>query len=265
MSLVCRDLSFSYAASARGTGARHVLHAVSATFAPGRVTAIIGPNGCGKSTLLKLMLGLLTPDAGTITLGNEPVAHLPRDRRARALVYLPQSSSLAFSYTAAQVVAMGRLVEGASAADAAIHSALSRVAMADRADDPMEHLSAGQRQRVTLARALGQIGLACDGPRAMLCDEPVSAMDPRHAQQSLAILRDLARTTPDIAVVVVLHDLTAALHWADDVLALGADGRVAAAGPAVEVLTPATLSRLFKVGCAVIEGGGRRAIVFGGG
>jgi len=249
MTLACTDVRFSYPAARHA--AREVLRSVSVSLAPARVTAIIGPNGCGKSTLLKLLLGLLAPASGTVTLGRQPLAALTHAQRVRNLVYVPQQSSLAFSYSAAEVVAMGRLVEGASASHHSVQRALERVGMADRAADPVAHLSAGQRQRVTLARALAQIELASDGPRAMLCDEPVSAMDPRHAIEAMHVVREVARG--GVAVGVVLHDLSAALRFADDAIALGEDGRVLAAGSAGQVLVPRVLEQLFGIGFEVVQ------------
>lgn len=258
MTLACNDVRFSYPA-ARGA-AREVLRGVTVSLAPARVTAIIGPNGCGKSTLLKVLLGLLAPATGTVTLGQRSLDALSQGQRVRNLVYVPQQTSLAFSYSAAEVVAMGRLIEGASASHESVRRALDRVGMADRAADPVAHLSAGQRQRVTLARALAQIELASDGARAMLCDEPVSAMDPRHAMEAMEIVRGVAAA--GVAVGVVLHDLSAALRFADDAIALGEDGRVLAAGPVGQVLVPQVLERLFGIGFEVLStASGRRAVV----
>jgi iron complex transport system ATP-binding protein len=157
---------------------------------------------------------------------------------------------------------MGRLVEGGSGSAEAVDAALARVDMLAQADVPFAHLSAGQRQRVTLARALAQLELACEGTRVLLCDEPVSAMDPRHALEAMSLLRDLA-VRKGVAVGVVLHDLSAALRFADDAVALGADGRVLAAGLAAEVLRAEVLERLFGVAFVVVQQPGVRAVVVG--
>lgn len=259
-------MSFAYPASGRttrgGGAAAPVLAGVSLRLAPGRLTAIIGPNAAGKSTLLKLLLGLLQPKAGRVELDGAGLEAMSHAQRVRALAYVPQSSSLAFSYATRDVVAMGRLVEGGSGSAEAVDAALARVDMLAQADVPFAHLSAGQRQRVTLARALVQLELACEGTRVLLCDEPVSAMDPRHALEAMSLLRDLA-VRKGVAVGVVLHDLSAALRFADDAVALGADGRVLAAGLAAEVLRAEVLERLFGVAFVVVQQPGVRAVVVG--
>ncbi|MFO0859464.1 MAG: ABC transporter ATP-binding protein [Phycisphaerales bacterium] len=221
-----------------------VLRAAHASFAPGRVTALVGPNGSGKSTMLRLLAALREPASGSVTLDGAVVACLPRQERVRRLVYVPQQSSVAFDYTCAQIVAMGAHAAGRS--DAGVESLLAEVGLGDRASDLFATLSAGQQQRVTLARALAQLGPADGSHRFLLADEPVSAMDPRHAVQSLELIRALAAR--GIGAVCVLHDLSMALRVCDDVVMLGDSGRVVAAGPVREVLTAPRLSALYGIG-----------------
>lgn len=314
--LAAVDVTFAY-----GSGPP-VLAGLTADFRAGAVTAIIGPNGCGKSTLLRLLLGLLTPQSGRIILDDidsasaspmpetdfQPspgggrartvassedtprtraavgdVTALDRRTRARRLVYLPQASELAFAFTTAQAVALGRYARASAASshatsESSVLRALDAVGLRARANDPVGVLSAGQRQRVTLARALAQLdvwpaphpgpttpaipipiipapappdGMMLPPPatpgagRYLLADEPVSALDPAHALAALNLLRAVARA--GVGVVMVIHDLSLALHAADDVLLLNADGSVNAAGPARTILTPARLAAVFNV------------------
>jgi iron complex transport system ATP-binding protein len=132
---------------------------------------------------------------------------------------------------------------------------LTAVELADRAREPFADLSIGQQQRAALARALAQLDQTPEKqggnqpetpPRYLIADEPVSAMDPRHALAALSLLRHLAHHAA-IGVVVVLHDLTAARALADDAVLLDESGRLAAQGPAAEVLTPAALRPVFGV------------------
>ncbi len=221
-----------------------MLRGVSAAFAPGKVTAIIGPNGAGKSTLLKLLAGLREPASGRVLLGTDGVTSLPLRTRARRLVYLPQQSSVAFDYTAGEVVAMGEFAHEHSTAGA--DSALREVGLGARAADPFRTLSAGQQQRVGLARSLAQIGArGSSEARFLLADEPVSAMDPHHAIATMTILHELA--TDGIGVVVVLHDLSLALRFADEATLLDANGRVHARGNVSEVLTTDALGSIFEM------------------
>lgn len=224
---------------------RPVLRGVSVILPPGKLVAIIGPNGAGKSTLLRLLAGLRRPQTGEALYNEESIAAIPDRERARKLVYLPQQSSVAFDYTVEEVVAMGRYSHGSQMSEAA-EASLRTVGLFDRAGDPFHILSAGQQQRVNLARAIAQLGFSqSKEERYLLADEPVSAMDPHYALASMLLLRELA--SRGIGVAVVLHDLSLALRFADEVVLLDPEGRVHSYGATGEVLTPAALKAIFEV------------------
>ncbi|GMV26364.1 MAG: ABC transporter ATP-binding protein [Phycisphaerae bacterium] len=253
-----------------GTGrrARRVLSGVTVEFKPGRVTAIIGPNGAGKSTLLRTAQGLVSRQEGRVELDGVAVEHIRGKDRARRLVYVPQRSGAAFAFTAGDIVRMGLHAAGGArlgtASDAAV-LALATVELADRLHDPVGELSAGQQQRVTIARALVQVEAGLREHAAepsntrktvvVLADEPVSAMDPRHAMSTLRLLKALAGA--GAAVAVVLHDLSLAASVADDAVALGAGGRIVATGTSEAVFVPEVLGALMGIGFArvAIPGG----------
>ncbi len=257
MTLTATNLTFAYRHS---RAARHVFENLSATFEPGLVTAVLGPNGSGKSTLLRCLLGLLTPQHGRVTLGERTVHDLSEPERARAMAYVPQRPSAALGFTVADVASLGPglRTSGPRARAAAMH-ALAALDLADRADEPFAELSHGQQQRAVLARALAQLDTARasksgdsagsqpapPAPLALLADEPTSAMDPRHAIDAMGVLR--AQAGLGCIVVVVLHDLTAALRSADRVLLLDEQGRVAATGPPVEALSPEMLREVYRL------------------
>ncbi len=236
---------------------RPVLRALTATFNPGTLTAIIGPNGAGKTTLLRALLGVLVPSSGKVTLGDADVHAMHATRRARSIVYVPQRSSLAFAYSARAVVAMGLYAEGTRAGQSIVDAALRRVGLAKAAESPFATLSAGQQQRVTMARSLAQLSLSTENPgaRALLADEPVASMDPKHSLSTMAELRRVA--AEGVAVVVAMHDLSSVIRDADRVLVIGASGTKIAEGPTVETLTPGALGEAFGVPFRAIESGGR--------
>lgn len=230
----------------------NVLHDVSCQLHAGRVTIIAGPNGAGKSTLLRVLLGVLAPSAGSITLDDAPLATIAAPLRARHLAYMPQRSSVAFAFSVQEVVAFGALNASPAQARAIALECLTQVGLADRASEPFASLSVGQQQRATLARALAQLRINPPaGTRALLADEPLSAQDPASALRMCELLVDLARSQR-LAVVCVMHDLSLARRIADDAVLLTCDGRVAAAGPANEVMTPPNLATVFGVRFAEI-------------
>ncbi|HZW05750.1 MAG TPA: ATP-binding cassette domain-containing protein [Phycisphaerales bacterium] len=252
------DLHFAY----RGKGAasrREVVRGVSLKLPAGSVTAVLGPNGAGKSTLLRLLLGTLTPAAGVVRLGAAELQSVPVWRRAAAVAYIGQRSTLAGPMTVRRVVELGRYAVGAS--DAAVDRAMERAGVGGLAGAVFDTLSAGQQQRVALARAAAQL----DGPgdaalaKTLLADEPVSAMDPRHALEALTLLRSLA--SGGVAVCVVLHDLTLALRFADAALLMDEHGSPVATGPAADVLRPEVLAPAYGVAFEVLNGSGGGAVV----
>jgi iron complex transport system ATP-binding protein len=232
-----------------------VVRGVSLSLRPGTVTAVLGPNGAGKSTLLRLLLGTLRSSAGRVTLGEREVTAIEPWERAAAVAYIGQRTALAGPTTVRRLVALGRHAVGAS--DQAVEKAMERAGVAEFAARTFDTLSAGQQQRVSVARALAQLDVT-PGPlgRTLLADEPVSAMDPRHAAEALALLRSLA--AGGVAVAVVLHDLTLALRYTDAAVLMDERGSLAAAGTTAAVLTPEVLGPVYGVGFEVVGG---RAVV----
>jgi zinc transport system ATP-binding protein len=177
-----------------------VLH--DATFGVGEreIVCIVGPNGSGKTTLLRLILGLVKPRQGTVSVFGEP------PQRVRHLVgYVPQQTLYdpEFPVNVLDVVLMGRLgrtLTGAYSAQdrAAAHQALAEVGLADMVSRPFAALSGGQRQRVLIAR-----GLVCS-PRLLLLDEPTSNVDQSTTQKLYQVLKDLSTR---MTVVFVSHDV----------------------------------------------------------
>jgi iron complex transport system ATP-binding protein len=221
-----------------------VVQAVTAGLAPGRLTALVGPNAAGKSTLLKLMLGQLAATQGQVWLADQPIDQLTAGQRARQLSYLPQGGSVSFGFTVREVVAMGRFAAGRGdgVGDDPVASAIKACDLEGVADRPFTQLSGGQQQRVVLARAIAQ---AQGGGRVVLADEPASHMDLWHVHHTMQLLRAL--THDGLAVLAVVHDLNLAARYADDVW-LMRQGRLVADGPWHEVLRADVLAPIYGVG-----------------
>jgi len=230
-----------------------VLDRLTIEFAPGSLTAVLGPNAAGKSTLLRLLLGTLTASAGTVTLGGVAVRGMSPALRAGRIAYIPQAPSLAEELSVRSVVELGRLRRGESAAS--VERAMERAELSSLGETPFAELSAGQQQRVSLARVLAQLDATL--PPAMetviLADEPLSAMDPRHAVRCLSCLAGEARAGR--TVLVVLHDLSLAARMCDRVLLLRADGTCLAHGATGLVITDSNLSEAFQTSMRVHRDG----------
>lgn len=237
MTLVAESIAYGYARQQR------VLHDVSCTIEPNRITAIVGPNGAGKSTLLRLLAGVARPWDGIVQWGGASIHDMTASARARLIAFVTQRPTVAGPFTVEQVVRFGRFA--GSRDEAAIDRAIVSFELDDLRHRVIHELSVGQQQRVAMARACAQLasgGAGDTAHRCLLADEPLGAMDPRFASLTMARLRDLSRD--GVAVLVAMHDLTMALNWSDDVILLH-EGTIHAAGPTRDVLQPETLSTVF--------------------
>ncbi|AWK85395.1 heme ABC transporter ATP-binding protein [Azospirillum thermophilum] len=230
-------------------GHRLILDRVCAVVRPGRLLAILGPNGAGKSTLLGMLAGETAPSGGTVLIGGRPADGWSTRELARYRAVMPQAAGADAEFLTEEVVALGRLPFARTTAaldDAqAVAEAIAAAGAGPLAGRRYGALSGGERQRVQWARVLAQLWSRDAGHgRAVLLDEPTSAMDLRHQGALLAEARRLARR--GVAVAAVLHDLNLAAAHADDVLLLSG-GRLVASGPAEDLLAPEPLSACYGV------------------
>lgn len=219
-------------------GAITALHEVSATLQPGRVTVVVGPNAAGKTTLLRCMIGAQHPSAGRVRMDGRSIRRISARRLATRIAYVAQRSAVSAAFTVEEVVALGRYALPPD--DTAVRDAMRRMDVHELADRIVPTLSAGQQQRVAVARALAQ--LQPDG--ILLMDEPTAALDLKHALRCIDVARALADR--GATVVLSLHDLTLAAAAADDVLVLH-DGQLVEHGGKSQVMTPDVLERVFGV------------------
>jgi putative ABC transport system ATP-binding protein len=204
-----------------GDGAVTALDAVSAAFARGTFTAVMGPSGSGKSTFLQCAAGLDRPTSGSVLLGGTELTGLSERRltllRRDRVGFVFQAFNLLPSLTAEQNVALPLRLSGRRPPRGRVREVLGRVGLADRARHRPTELSGGQQQRVALARAL------VTRPEVLFADEPTGALDSHTGREVLTLLRGMVDVDGQ-TVVMVTHDPVAAAR-ADRVLFL-ADGRV---------------------------------------
>ena len=222
--LSAADVSFAY-------GAEMVLERVSLEVRAGEFAALAGPNGSGKSTLLRILLGLLAPRSGAVTV----FGTAPHDLHDRWRVgYVPQRTRIApdLPATVAEVVATGRLAKQGwwhrrRAADRdAVDHALESVALADHRSRKLTELSGGQQQRALIARALAA------EPELLVLDEPIAGVDVESQQLFRDSLVHLVQEH-HAAVLLVSHELGAVADDLDHVIVL--KRRVLFDGPPAEL------------------------------
>jgi len=231
-----RNVDFAYAMTP-------VVNAVSLALPRGAVGALIGANGSGKSTLIRLLAGLLTPSSGQVFIDDVPLTNVPLRERAKRIAYVPQSTTMVFPFTALEVVLTGRSpysgrfsFERADDKQIAL-AALDVLDAAHLAHRPVTELSGGERQLVTVARALAQ------EPDVLLLDEPASALDLKHRTQLARALRRLSDER-GIAALTITHDLMLLDSVADVVFAMKC-GRIVGAGRPETVLVENVLSDVY--------------------
>ncbi|HTR88117.1 MAG TPA: oligopeptide/dipeptide ABC transporter ATP-binding protein [Reyranella sp.] len=189
---------------------------VSFSVPPGGVLGVVGESGCGKSTLARLILGLLTPDSGDITVEGQRLLDLDRKARARLIqpVFQDPFSSLNPLAKVRDIVAMPLVAQGnLGRADIArrVDEMLARVGLtAEMGRRLPAELSGGQRQRVAIARALVL------RPRIVVCDEPTSALDVSVQAQILNLLAEL-RHDLGLTYLFISHNLAVVEHVASEV------------------------------------------------
>ncbi|HEX6235616.1 MAG TPA: ABC transporter ATP-binding protein, partial [Acidimicrobiales bacterium] len=248
---------------------------------PGEVVGLVGPNGSGKTTLVRVASRALRPRSGRVLVEGRDPYRVGAREAARLLAVVPQDVVPAFSFTALEMVLMGRTPHrsawgGGGPEDwGRARAAMAVTRVQHLADRPIEELSGGERRRVVLAQALAQ-----DAP-VLLLDEPTTHLDVRHVLDLLGIVRGLA-TREGRAILTILHDLSLAASACDRLVVIDG-GVVVADGAPDAVVTPGLLRGVYGVEADVdvdpatgrptvrlepavarAPSGGRRAHVVGG-
>ena len=197
---------------------RHVVACDDVSFSvpEGGVLGVVGESGCGKSTLARLILGLLSPDAGEIAVEGQRVVAMDRKARARLIqpVFQDPFSSLNPTTRVRDIVAMPLIAQGTferAAIARTVDEMLERVGLSREQSVRLPaELSGGQRQRIAIARALVL------RPRIVVCDEPTSALDVSVQAQILNLLAELRREF-SLTYLFISHNLAVVEHVASDV------------------------------------------------
>ncbi len=231
---------------------------VSLSIPAGGVTALVGPNGAGKSTLLVMIGRLLGMDAGTIEVAGYDVARTHSADLAKILSVLRQENHFVTRLTVRQLVGFGRFPHSKGRLTIEDEQIISRsidfLDLAHLEGRYLDELSGGQRQRAYVAMVLAQ------DTEYLLLDEPLNNLDMQHSVQMMQLLRraaaELGRT-----VVIVLHDINFAGHYADHICAVK-DGRVVSFGSPQEMMRDEVLTDIFDTEVRVVDGPRGRIAVY---
>lgn len=221
-----------------------VLNGLSFDVGDGELLAVLGPNGSGKSTLIKIIVGILSPEGGSVSIGGRNLASMSRRESARLVGYVAQDSAVRFPLTAMELVLQGRFAQGRligfeSERDVKeAEWAMEATETSEFAARPLDELSGGERQRVMLARALAV------RPKVLVLDEPVANLDISHQVKMLGLVRRLTRET-GMSAIVVTHEVNLASDFATSALLLKS-GEMIAFGAPKQVMTERLLREVFE-------------------
>jgi iron complex transport system ATP-binding protein len=239
MSIIsAENINFSYTA-------KPVMANLSFTIDEAQIVAIIGPNGSGKTTLLKIINNTLAPDSGKMLIDGKDTGKWSQREIARKIAIVPQETAAIFPFYAEEIVLMGRFphLNNYRFEDKKdyriVHEAMEKTDTLAVASRRFNELSAGERQRVLIARALAQ------EPKVLLLDESTVFLDLKHQAQFLALLRQL-NTAQQLTVVFVTHDINLAAQNADRIILLDS-GKIYAIGKPSEVISAANIKEVYDV------------------
>ncbi len=241
--LKIQSLSVSY-------GSRQILHDISLNVQSGEVLALIGPNGAGKSTLIRAASGVI-PYTGHVRTNGDDFASLTSMQRAKYIATVPQAVSLPPAYTVWETVLLGRtpylgfLGQPSKKDEEIARQSLQRVSALQFMDRRVGELSGGEQQRILLARAL------CQSTPILLLDEPTAHLDLQYQVGLLELVTELAHKD-NLAVLVALHDLNLAAHYADRI-ALMVAGEIKAEGQPKQVLRSELIAEAYCLPVQVVK------------
>lgn len=245
------NLEFSYSSTP-------VLQDLTVDLSGPQLVAILGPNGVGKSTLLHCINKILHPVKGTVLVNEVDVEEYNTHKLSQIIGYVPYSSTDTFPMTVIDTVLIGRHPHSRWKFNDhdldIVYSVLELLDIQDLAMRPFNELSAGQHQKVMLARGLAQ------EPEILLLDEPTSNLDIKHQIEVMKILKQLSLKR-NMLVVIICHDINISAKYADKIIML-ADGTIHAVGTPSEVITEKNILEVYGVESTVIDDAGNPHALF---
>ncbi len=237
-----------------------VLHDINLKINEPGLLCIIGPNGVGKSTMVKCMNKLLIPSKGSVTLDDRNVRSYSLKELSKTIGFVPATSSDNFSMTVIDTVLMGRHPHqkvGSEKNDMHIvYQVLDDLKITHLALRNYNELSAGQHQKVSIARGLAQ------EPDILILDEPTANLDVRHQVQVIELLLRLSHER-GMTVVMISHDLNIAAKYADKIVVMSTPGVIYRVGTPNEVITEDTIRYVYGMECTILNVDDRPHVILG--
>lgn len=247
-----KDLNFHYSED------MHILHDIDLTLSDPGLICIIGPNGVGKSTLVKCINRLLKADSGEISIDGKIVKEYTPKELAMKVAYVPAMSSDDFSMSVMDTVMMGRHPYhkfGSTKEDLHIvYEVLRELNITHLAMRNYDELSAGQHQKVALARGLAQ------STEILILDEPTANLDIRHQVQVTSLMRDIAHNK-GITVIMISHDLNVSCKFADKLIVMAYPGIIYKTGTPNEVITEDMIRYVYGMDSKIVDDSGRPHVI----
>lgn len=219
--------------------------------------SILGPNGVGKSTLIHCFNKILTPTAGTVMVDGENLKGIPLKELAKKMGYVPYSGGEAFPLTVIDTVLMGRHPHNKwKSLDSdleMVYDTLKMLRIEHLAMRQFNELSAGQHQKVMLARGIVQ------EPRLLLLDEPTANLDIKHQIEVTKLLKWLS-VEKEMLVIMISHDLNIASRFSDKMILMN-EGTIFSVGTPAEVITEDNIRMVYKVDSDVVTHNGRPHVI----
>ena len=237
------NLNFGYSSDSQ------ILHDVNLRLDGPGLYCIIGPNGVGKSTFVKCINKILEPTEGTVRIDGKDVKDMSIKEIAEYIAFVPANSSDCFSMPVIDTILIGRHNKQkwrTTSRDLAIvHKAMDLLDLEPLAMHGYNELSAGQHQRVSLAR-----GLVQETP-ILILDEPTANLDVKHQVYVAEMLRDLAERC-NLMVLMICHDLNIAARYSHEIIVMVPPGTIVCVGPPNEVITEEIIEEIYGIKCHII-------------
>ena len=250
MQINIKGLQFSYTSVP-------ILDDINLTLDGKKLVSILGPNGVGKSTLIHCINKILTPKGGVVLMDGKDVKEITVKEMSKIVGYVPYSANDSFPLSVVDTVLMGRHPHskwGSLDNDLRIvYETLEQLGITHLAMRSFNELSAGQHQKVMLARGLVQ------EPEVLLLDEPTSNLDVRHQIDVTKLLKKMV-SEKGILTIMISHDINIAAKYSDEIIMMH-DGKIFATGTPEEVITEDNLRTVYGVECVVVEDQGSPHVI----